>query len=409
MPPTHRRQFITQLVCLPALHATLGRPLSARGAQAPVSEMRLGGYVFDVEVLASPVNRPWGLAELPDGSFLVTEKNGQLLRISGAAGARQVRRAGDLPDDVDRRLESPADNSGVFDVAVDPAFARTGWIFVAYASAGASAESDGSALAVVRLRWNGTTFEDTRRILLAEPRSRDRFHYGGALLALPDRTLLVTSGERFAWENPQGANPVAQQAQDLRGKILRIDFDGNAPPDNPFTGRAGFDPRVFAWGVRNPQGLAADAAGRIWFTDHGPRRGDELNRLEPGANYGWPHVTCGSYKNTDYRPPAYPHAQPATSPMQCWSDATVAPAGLAWVDHDRLGAWRGSALIAGLGAGNLVRWTPAAGSGSARVEPLLGDAPMRLRDVCVASDGGLLLAVDGERGRVLRLMARTGS
>lgn len=364
-------------------------------AQSTDGVFSVGGQAVAVDTVAAGLNRPWGLAFLPNGDLLVSTKNGGLWRLKNGQGPA-ISIAG-LPDDLDVRLESPIDNTGLFDVAVDPNYSSTRRIFLSYASAG----TGGAALKVSSFRLADDALSPAKELLLAGPRSSDRFHYGGGLLPLDDGTLLVTTGERFAFEKPQGDAPVAQNLSDPRGKILRINFDGSVPADNPFVGKEGIDKRIYALGSRNAQGIARASDGTIWFSEHGPRAGDELNRLVSGANYGWPLVTCGAYKDRDYEPPVAQGLN-LSPPAACWSEATYAPAGLAFYTADAFPAWRGKLLMAGLSRGRLLLLTMQE-SGPPLIDSLFPNDPQRLRDVAVAPNGTVYLAVDGENGRIVRL------
>lgn len=352
---------------------------------------------IQIHSIASGLNRPWGLAFLPGGDLLVTAKNGGLYRLpEGMGPVTEIR---GLPEDIDGRLETVIDNSGLFDIAVDPDFESTRRVFLSYASAG----EGGAALKVSSFLLFEDQLRDQRTLLLAGPRSPDRSHYGGALLPLPDGTLIVASGERHAFEKPQGLSPVAQDPRDLRGKILRIRNDGTVPEDNPFVGNKDYDPRVYAIGIRNTQGMARSSGGYVLFSEHGPRAGDEINLLQPGRNYGWPVETCGSYKDRDYQPPAKP-AGDLAAPLACWSDVTYAPAGITFYQSDQIPGWKDKLLVAGLSAGYLLLLT-LEDQRVTGAQSLLDGRQRRLRDVAVAPDGSVYLAMDGEDGGVLRLTA----
>ncbi len=354
-----------------------------------------GGEFLLAETVADELNRPWGLAFLPNGDLLLTEKNGGFWRLRGGRGpAVQVL---GLPDDLDQRLDSPIDNSGLFDVAVDPEFPSNQRIFLSYASAGPG----GSALKVSSFRLAADRLVNRKDLILAGPRREDRFHYGGGLLALDDGDLLVATGERFAFEKMQSGMPAAQISEDLRGKILRIKLDGPASGENLRSDEDMVEVEVYALGIRNAQGMARSPHGDIWFSEHGPRAGDELNRLRRGGNYGWPQQTCGVYKDRDYQPPKNVGLK-LISPVYCWSDRTIAPAGITFYDAPAVPSWRGKLLVAGLSRGSLQLVTLSGGN-IVGVESLFEDDPQRLRDVAVAPDGSVYLAVDGANGRVIRL------
>ncbi len=359
-------------------------------------------------VVARGLRHPWGVAFLPGGDFLVTEKDGGMQRVSTAGRLRAV--AG-IPADLDNRRQTPTDNSGLFGIAVHPEFARNRLLYLAYSARG----DGGTTTKLLRARLTpdargGDRLVDVRTLFEALPRRADRYHYGGGLLIVGAH-LYLTVGERHFHERDNPALPVSQDPRDRRGKVFRFLLDGSAPADNPRFG-AGAVPGLYALGVRAAQGLAVEpGTTRIWFTEHGPVGGDELNVLVAGANYGWPVRTAGRYRDADYRPvspqpgaaatPAPPHRDPA----YVWRDRTVAPTGLTFYTGTEFPEWRRSLLVAGLGRGHLMRFTLADGRVGA-VEYLLEDAPMRLRAVAQAPDGALYVLTDEVDGKLIRLARR---
>lgn len=366
---------------------------TAAGAQLTDGLHELGGERVLAQTVATDLNRPWGLAFLPDGSLLITEKNGGLRRLPRGGGPA-LSIAG-LPPDIDRRMANAIDNTGLFDVAVDPRFVQTRRVFLSYASSGPEGVA---ALRVASFRLDGDALRDEREVVRVTPTSHDRFHYGGALLFVDEDTLLITSGERVERERSQTSTLAAQDRADLRGKILRVTRDGR-----PAAGNLQFaDRRIYALGVRNPQGLARDPRSNlVWFSEHGPIAGDELNVLRSGANYGWPQSTCGRYKDRDYQPPLRNTSHDAR-PAHCWSSETVAPAGMAFYHAALFPKWQGKLIVAGLSAGRLL-FVTVADEAVIGVDVELIATPTRLRDVAVAPDGSVYLAVDGEQGRIIRL------
>lgn len=347
--------------------------------------------VATVEV-ARGLKHPWGIAFLPDGGFLVSEKDGGLKRVSSTGRVGDV--AG-LPSDIDNVRQNPRDNSGLFDVALHPRFASNRLIYLAYASKG----DGGTTTKLVRARLNGDRLTEVRTLFEATPRSGDRFHYGGGLLVTAEHVYL-TVGERHYNERDNPPVPVAQDPTDRRGKIYRFDLDGRPARGNPDFGRDA-PPGLYALGIRAAQGLAREpGTGRVWFSEHGSIGGDEVNVLQPGANYGWPIKTAGSYRNSDYRPPATNAS--FTEPAWTWRDRTVAPTGLAFYTGSTFPEWQGDLLVAGLRRGYLVR-LDIEGGRVLGAEYLLEDRPVRLRNVKQRADGTLYLLTDEPDGRLLRL------
>lgn len=353
-------------------------------------------------VVASGLAHPWDMAFLSAREALVTEKQGGIKRVDLLDGSQRTIRG--LPADLDNlRRDDPRDNSGVFGIVLHPQYADNGWIYIAYSALDPSSDVVATATKVIRARLSGDTLIDRETLLVGEPYSGDRFHYGGGLVFGRDGKLYITLGERFFNEADQPALPVAQDSADPRGAIHRINADGSPPADNPDWGE-GAPPSLYAQGIRAAQGLALHPdSGEIWFSEHGSRQGDEINVLSAGANYGWPIVTSGSYRNRDYQPPQLPGVA-FTPPLWSW-DETVAPAGLAFYTGSEFAAWRGSLFVAGLSRGSLWR-LQLQGRRVVSAEKLFDDEPVRLRQVKQGPDGRLYLLTDESDGRILRLVKK---
>lgn len=372
------------------------RKLVLAGASAPVV-LGAGQFAFaaqtapDVEpvAVATGLRHPWSVAFLPSGDFLVSEKDGGLVRVK-PDGA--VVRIGAMPADLDNVRQDPRDNSGLFDVALHPDFAINGKVYMAYASKG----DGGATTRLISGRLADDRLEDQETIFDALPRSADRFHYGGAVL-ITGGFLYLSVGERHFNERDNPALPSAQDPHDRRGKIYRFTLDGAlAPP-------ASSPHDWFACGVRATQGMTAHPeTGEIWFTDHGSVGGDEINVLRPGANYGWPVRTSGAYRNADYTPEKVLAGAAYADPAHDWRDQTVAPTGLCFYDGSEFPEWRGNLLVAGLSRGNLVR-AEIAGERVVRSEFLMRAGPVRLRNVKVSPAGLIYAVTDEPNGRLLRL------
>jgi aldose sugar dehydrogenase len=351
------------------------------------------GLSLSQTVVVSGLKHPWDMALLSQREALVSEKDGGLVRVDLASGA--VTPILGFPSDLDNvRRGDPRDNSGMFGVALDPVFARNGLVYVAY-SAG---DAQGTVLRVVRARLRGDTLDGVREVFRAKPLSTDRFHYGGGLAFGADGKLYLTAGERIFNETDQPAMPVAQDSSDMRGKIYRLNPDGTIPADNP-----GFGPGavagLYAVGIRAAQGITRHPrTGALWFSEHGSVQGDEINLLVPGANYGWPQRTTGSYRSQTYRPPALAD-RVLTEPKHVWSE-TVAPTGLTFYDHEAVPEWHGDLFVAGLSRGSLWRLDVDGERITGATRVLEG---VRLRNVRQSPDGQLYLLTDEKEGRILRV------
>ena len=321
-------------------------------------------------------------------TVLITEKEGGLILADLATG--QKTEIAGLPADLPGNIRGaiPFDNSGLFDVALDPDFERDPFVYLSY-----SAETErGLTTKVVRGRLTGDTLRDVETLLVAEPyTSGEVFHYGGGLAFGDDGLLYVTVGERLYNERDNPPVPIAQDVSDRRGKIYRLNRDGSIPADNPDFGNNGV-PGLFAIGIRAAQGITLQPeTGELWFSEHGSRQGDEINRLVPGANYGWPLITTGGYRNDDFVPPDLGDGV-FEAPVWSWPN-TVAPTGLTFYSGKDFPAWNGDLLVSGLSRGSFWRLN-LDGDRIVSVEELFVDDRIRSRDVAVAPDGTLYMLTD---------------
>ena len=359
---------------------------AAPACQTPAQPPDKGRLVR--ETVLDELKSPWGMAFISADDVLITEKEGGLVLANVRTGERRM--IAGLPSDLyDRvRSEAPFDNSGLFDVALDPDFATDRWVYLSYSAQ----TGDGLTTKVVRARLIDDALRDMQTLLVAAPFTKGQYvHYGGGLAFGSDGALYITIGERIFNERDNPALPIAQDVADRRGKVYRLNRDGSIPPDNPDFGENAV-PGLYAVGIRAAQGLTLNAAtGELWFSEHGSRQGDEINRLRPGANYGWPIVTTGGYRNADYAPP--PAGDTAFSePFWSWRQ-TVAPTGLAFYAGEIFPEWRGDLFVSGLSRGSFWRFDFEDGRIVA-VEELFVDDRIRSRDVAVAPDGALYMLTD---------------
>jgi len=325
---------------------------------------------YHINVLATGLDKPWSIAELPaQQGFLVTEKSGQLLRLSRDGSVSTISGTPEV------YFKS---QGGLLDVVTDPAFTDNQTIYLSYAGG----DEDSNRTTVASARLVDQQLEDVSVILEVNPSKAKAAHYGGKLAFLADGSLLVSVGEGFEYREQ------AQSLDSEMGKLLRILPDGTAPADNPFPDRA---PRVYSFGHRNPQGLAVDqASGTIWMTEHGPKGGDELNRIVAGNNYGWPAITYGvDYSGAIISP--YTEAEGMEQPVVHWVPS-IALSGLAIYRADGFPDWDGSLLIGALKDQKLYRLAPTE-SGFEQTEPF-PDVTGRIRDVRIASDGSIVALSD---------------
>lgn len=230
------------------------------------------------EVVAQGLQHPWAVAFLPDGKFLVTERPGRLRTITpdGTLGAPIQ----GLP------AIAVGGQGGLLDVVLDSDFARNRTLYFCFAEPGLNG-SNSTALAKAQLSPDEKQLENVQTIFSQQPKKASQLHFGCRIVERPDGTLLLTLGERSFFKEE------AQNLQSHLGKIVRIHKDGSVPPDNPFVGRSDALPEIWSYGHRSPQGAALAPDGSFWMNEHGPQGGDEINRPEPGKNYGWPVITYG--------------------------------------------------------------------------------------------------------------------
>lgn len=341
-------------------------------------------------VVASGLVHPWGLAALPDGRWLVTEKPGRL-RIITAQGEVGEPVAG-LPA-VDARGQG-----GLLDVIVSPGFAQDRMIYWSYSEP----RQGGNATSVARARLSddGSRVENVQVIFRALPIYDGDKHFGSSLAFAPDGKLFITLGER-------SDKPMRPQAQDLgshMGKTIRINADGTVPQDNPFVGRAGALPEIWSLGHRNVQGIAIQpGTGAIWTIEHGTRGGDEVNLDKPGLNYGWPDAAYGVEYAGGQINAGSTQAPGTEQPVYYW-DPVIAPGGATFYQGAMFPGWDGNLLVAGLKEKHIARLVIQ----NDRVvgeERLLTDLGERIRDVAIGADGAVWAITDEENGKLVRLAA----
>ncbi|MCY7380269.1 MAG: PQQ-dependent sugar dehydrogenase [Gemmatimonadaceae bacterium] len=354
-----------------------------------------------VERLAA-LEEPWGMAFLPDGRLLITEKPGRL----------RIFHQGKLSAAVEG---VPAvvyfGQGGLLDVAVDPDFAKNQFVYLSYTEAatpqppgvketkeprlGAFQRMEDQVLsgsAVARGRLDGGSLRDVRVIWRQVPKTVGRGHFGGRLAFAPDSTLFIASSERMRFD------PAQDLASNL-GKIVRIRGDGSVPLDNPFVADSGARPEIWSMGHRNPSGLAFQpGSGRLWSVEFGPKGGDELNLIQKGRNYGWPLVNEG----VNYDDSPIPHH--ATRPdfvrfVRSWTPV-ISPGSMMFYTGSQFPQWQGNILIAGLSSQSIIRLTLDGDRVSEEEVIAMG---RRIRNLAQARDGSLLALSESPNAELLRL------
>lgn len=342
---------------------------------------------YQLNTVVAGLEHPWSLAFLPDGRMLVTERPGRL-RIISPGGELVAEPVVGVPEVFNQA------QAGLFEVLPAPDFADSQLIYLSYACGTLAANH--TCLARGRLA-NGA-LEEVEELFRAMPAKVGAAHYGGRLAWLADGTLLLTLGDGFDYREE------AQKLSSHIGTLVRLNSDGSVPSDNPFVNEPDARPEIFSYGHRNVQGLVHDdGSGQVMIHEHGPRGGDEINRIEAGKNYGWPVATYGlDYTWARITPfTGYPGTE---QPLLYWTPS-IAPSGMTLYDGERFPGWQGSLLVGGLvtRAVHRVEWGP---DGATDKERLFTELKARIRDVLTGPEGAVYLLTDSPDGRLIRVMPR---
>ncbi|HSJ77539.1 MAG TPA: PQQ-dependent sugar dehydrogenase [Erythrobacter sp.] len=389
------------VVTLSAIASLLAVPGAAQQAddRQAITGVSSEAGELQLQVVASGLDHPWAVAPLPDGRFLVTERNPGQIRLVGTDGSVSEP-LGNVPEVFRFEGKTGRSQAGLFDIVLHPEFASNNQIFVSFSKP----TERGAGVAIIRARLDGNGLDDVEEIFVMNPEDQDSsgLHFGGRMAIAADRQhLLLSIGDR---RNISRAQDFADQA----GSILRMTLDGQPAADNPqFPAEEGepndeakpADPYLFAVGSRHSQALAiAPGSGDLWSAEHGPQGGDRVDRITPGVNLGWPFYTAGK----DYSDAPIGASEPPAG-MQAPTHAfgeTVAPSGATFYTANTLTGWSNALLVGGLGNKALMR-IAVNGASVGSVETI--DIGHRVRDVRVGPDGAVWMVTDEKDGKLLRL------
>jgi len=352
-------------------------------ACAANTELDTREHVVKVVTVTDGLEHPWSMAFLPGGDVLITERPGRL----------RILRDGQLLSEPVAGLPEVRSfrQGGLLDLALHPDFEDNRLLYFSYAAN----HQDGITTHVARGRFENDALHDVEVLFVAEPASDNGRHFGSRLVFDRDGYLYITVGDR-------GDMPRAQRLDDHAGSTIRLHDDGRIPEDNPFVGRDDARPEIYTYGNRNAQGMALHPqTGEVWQNEHGPRGGDELNRIRAGINYGWPVISHGiDYSGRDIGE-GISEQEGMEQPVHHWTPS-IAPSGMAFYTGDVFPNWRGNVFVGALAHTHVTRLVMD-GNRVVDEEPMFREMGQRIRDVRQGPDGHLYLLTDHNNGRLLRL------
>ncbi len=341
---------------------------------------------YDFAILDSTLARPWGLACLPDGRFIVTEKDGTM-RIVSSTGTKSEPLNG-VP-----KVNSEG-QGGLLGICLDPEFAQNRMVYWVFSEDVAGGNL--TSVAKGKLSADEKSLEGVTVIYRATPAYQGRLHYGGRVIFSKEGHLYVTTGERSVLET----RPQAQDLNSGLGKIIRITTDGKPVAGNPFEGQSAARPELYSYGHRNVQGIAFHpVTGDLWETEFGPRGGDELNRVHAGKNYGWPTITYGLEYSGKTIGDSIQQKEGLEQPVYYW-DPVISPSGITFYSSDVMAEWKNNLFISSLSGMHICRLV-IENNKVVGEERLLADQTQRFRDITQGLDGALYAITD--QGRLYKI------
>lgn len=386
----------------PAQPGQAGAPVETRTANAPEQKPAFAGQtrapglssntVGQYTTLASGLDHPWGIAFLPTGEILVTERAGRL-RVLSKDGKLSPAVAG-LP------AVFAEGQGGLLGVAIDPDYARNGLVYWTFSEAEGGVNGTSAARGKLVLGPN-PKLENVQVIWRQAPKMESALHFGGRLVFARDGKLFITTGERSIQEG----RAQAQKLDAALGKVVRINADGSIPSDNPFVNTPGAKPEIWSYGHRNLQAAALDPSGKLWTVEHGAKGGDELNHPEAGKNYGWATITYGEEYSGKPIGDGITQKDGLEQPVYYW-DPVIAPSGMAFYESDLFPGLKHSLLIGSLKEQHVDRLVLKDGKVVGE-ERLFTDIGGRVRDVVVGPDGAIYVVTDEDDGKLIRITPKT--
>lgn len=343
---------------------------------------------LDIALLSEELVNPWGIANLPDGRFLITEKAGTM-RIATTEGQLSKPITG-LPE------VNPAGQGGLLGVTVDPQFDTNRMVYWSFSEK--ISVGNVTAIGKGRLSDDETTIQNATVIYRAMPGVKSTLHYGSRILFDKSGNLIISTGEGSNLDT----RPHAQYLNSALGKIIRITKNGEPSPDNPFIGNKNARPEIYSYGHRNVQSLAFHPeSGDLWEAEFGPRGGDELNLIKPGKNYGWPIITYGIEYGSEKINNGLTQKEGMEQPVYYW-DPVVSPSGMTFYSSDIIPEWKNNLFIGCLSGSHILRLV-IENNKVIGEERLLEGLNQRFRSIIEGKDGALYAICDGVQGRLYRI------
>lgn len=341
---------------------------------------------YNVTILTKDLDKPWGIAVMPDGRLLITQKTGTM-RIAKADGSLSAAITG-LPQ------VNASGQGGLLGLTLDPQFSTNRMVYWCFSEA--TPDANHTAVAKGRLSNDESRIENATVIYRALPAHNSTLHYGGRILFDKTGNLFVSTGERSDLET----RPLAQSLEAALGKVLRITKDGGAAPGNPFASQQGARPEIYSYGHRNVQGLALHPeTGDLWEGEFGPKGGDEINRIEAGKNYGWPTITYGLEYSGEKVGGGITQKEGLEQPVYYW-DPVISPSGMTFYSGKGMEEWKNNLFIGALSGNHIARLVIKNNKVTGE-ERLLASEGQRFRDVAEGADGALYAVTDD--GRLYRI------